>query len=389
MAEKRDFYEVLGLKKGATDDEIKKAFRKKAMQYHPDKNPGDKSAEDKFKEVNEAYGILSDKEKKNLYDQYGHAGVDPNAGFGGGGAGGFGGFSGFSGGGGFDAGDLFGDLFGGMFGGGGGGRRRNGPKKGRDLQQGIKITFKEAAFGTKKKIKMTKQEDCPSCGGNGAKDGTAKHTCPTCNGSGQVQQQQQTPFGSFTNVGTCPDCHGRGYIIDEQCPQCSGTGKIMKDVTITVDIPAGVDNDSVIPLRGYGEAGSNGGPAGDLYVVIRVEPHEIFTRSGNDLKIDIPITFEQATLGDTIIVPTLNEKVKYKVPPGTQPNTVFRLKGKGVKSLRGNKHGDLYAKVILEVPTKLNGDQKKKVKAMAEAIGPESYAKKSKFTKLTEKMFGN
>ena len=384
---KRDYYEVLGLKKGATDEEIKRAFRKGAMEYHPDKNPGDKDAEEKFKEVNEAYGILSDKEKKNLYDKFGHAGVDPNSGFGAGGFSGFGGFGGSSGG--ADFGDLFGDLFGGMFGGGASSqRRKNAPRKGRDLQQGLRISFKDAAFGTKKKLRLKRQTDCASCGGSGAKDGTSKHRCDNCKGTGQIQNQQNTPFGSFTNVTTCPACRGKGELIDTPCPDCEGVGQQVKEFTINVDIPAGVDSDSVIPLHGQGEPGVNGGPPGDLYIIIQVEPHEIFTRIGNDLRIDMPITFDQAALGTTIIVPTLSEKVSYKVPSGTQPDTVFRLKGKGVKSVRGGKYGDLYVRMVLEVPTKLSGEQKKYVKEMAEKIGPDCYSKKNKFSKLVEKMFG-
>ena len=386
MAEKRDYYEILGLKKGATDDEIKRAFRKKAMELHPDKNPGDQKAEEQFKEVNEAYGILSDKEKKELYDKFGHAGVDPNAGFGGGGFGGFGGGYQST----ADFGDIFGDLFSGMFGSGGAGTRgrTNGPRKGRDLQQGMRITFKEAAFGTRKKIRLKRQSECPSCQGTGAKDGTAKHTCETCHGTGQVQTQQRTPFGSFSSVGPCPACHGRGEIIDTPCPECNGTGRVVKEVTLNVDIPAGVDNESIIPLRGQGEAGANGGPPGDLYIVLQVEPHEIFQRTGDDLRLDMPISFDQAALGTTIIVPTLSEKVSYKVPAGTQPGTTFRLKGKGVKSVRGNRYGDLFVKVTLEVPTKLSAEQKKAIKEMAQKIGPEAYARRGKFSKLMDKMFG-
>ena len=388
MADKRDYYDVLGLKKGATEAEIKSGFRKKAMEYHPDKNPDDKAAEEKFKEVNEAYSILSDKEKKDLYDRFGHAGVDPNSGVG---HGGFPGFDNFNGGtyATSDFSDLFGDLFGGMFGGNSGSqRRKNAPRKGRDLQQGLRISFKEAAFGTKKKIRLKRQSECPDCKGTGAKDGTAKHVCETCHGSGQVQAQQNTPFGAFTNVTTCQTCRGRGEIIDTPCPKCNGTGNLIKEFTINVDIPAGVDNESVIPLRGQGEPGANGGPPGDLYIILQVEPHEIFTRVGNDLRVDMPITFDQAALGTNIIVPTLSEKVSYKVPPGTQPDTVFRLKGKGVKSVRGNKYGDLYVRMVLEVPTKLSGEQKKFLKELGEMIGPDSYAKKSKFSKLMEKMFG-
>ena len=391
MADKRDYYEILGLKKGASDDEIKRAFRKMAMESHPDKNPGNKEAEEKFKEVNEAYSVLSDKEKKNLYDKFGHAGVDPNSGFGAGGPfSGFGGFGGSS----YastDFGDLFGDLFGGMFGGGASGgaqRRKNGPRKGRDLQQGLRISFNEAAFGAKRRIRLKRQAECASCSGTGAKDGTSKHTCETCGGSGQVRTQQNTAFGSFTNIGACPSCRGRGEIVDTPCPDCNGTGAVVKDFTINVEIPAGVDSDSVIPLRGQGEPGVNGGPAGDLFIVLQVEPHELFTRIGNDLRIDMPITFDQAALGTSIVVPTLSEKISYKVPPGTQPDTVFRLKGKGVKSVRGNKYGDLYVRMVLEVPTKLNSDQKKMLKDLAEKIGPESYTKRSKFAKIMDKMFG-
>ena len=389
MAEKRDYYEVLGLRKGATDEEIKKGFRKKAMEYHPDKNPGDKKAEEQFKEVNEAYGILSDKEKKNLYDRFGHAGVDPNSGFGGGGFGGFGGGAYST----SDFGDLFGDLFGGLFGGGMGGggagssRRKNAPRKGRDLQQGLRISFNDAAFGKTKKIRLKRQSECSACKGTGAKDGTAKHVCETCNGTGQVQTQQRTPFGSFTNLGTCPTCRGWGEVIESPCLKCNGSGKVEKEFTISVEIPAGVDSESVIPLRGQGEPGINGGPAGDLYIILQVEPHELFTRKDYNLYIDMPITFDQAALGTTIIVPTLSEKVSYKVPHGTQPDTVFRLKGKGIKSLRGGKYGDLYVRMVLEVPTKLNGEQKKLIKEVGEKIGSDSYAKKSKFAKMTDKMF--
>ena len=318
MAEKRDFYEVLGLKKGASEDEIKSAFRKMAMKYHPDRNPGDKDAEEKFKEVNEAYSILSDPEKKARYDKFGHAGVDPNAGFGGGGtySGGFGGFE-----------DIF-DMFGGMFGGGGRGgfsRRRNGPQKGRDIQKHLTIEFEEAAFGVKKEIRLTKYVECETCHGTGAAAGSEKRTCPKCGGSGEVFTSQQTPFGMFQSSSSCPDCKGTGYIIDNPCPDCKGAGKVKKTITISVNIPAGVDNDSIVTLRGQGEPGENGGPAGDLYIVIGVKPHKLFKRAGQDIQIEIPITFDQAALGDEIVVPTLEEKVKYKIEPGTQPGSVWAV----------------------------------------------------------------
>lgn len=379
MAEKRDFYEVLGLKKGASDDEIKRAFRKLAMKYHPDRNPNDKEAEEKFKEVNEAYSILSDPEKKDKYDKFGHAGVDPNAGFGGGGfSGGFGGFE-----------DIF-DMFGGMFGGRGGGfggQRRNGPRKGADIQKHMTIEFEEAAFGVKKEIKLTKYVKCETCDGSGAAPGTEKKTCPKCGGSGEIHTAQQTPFGTFQSSSPCPDCKGTGSIIDTPCPDCKGTGSVRKTVTIAINIPAGVDNDSVITLRGQGEPGENGGPAGDLYIVIGVKPHKLYKRAGQDIQIEIPITFEQAALGDEIVVPTLEEKVKYKIPAGTQPGTVFRLKGKGIVSTRGSRKGDLYVKVNLEVPTKLTSKQKKAIKKMADEVDINCYSKKNSFVQSIKEIF--
>ncbi|MDR1134645.1 MAG: molecular chaperone DnaJ [Clostridiales Family XIII bacterium] len=383
MAEKRDYYEILGLNKNAAETDIKKAFRKMAMQYHPDKNPGDKNAEEKFKEINEAYGILSDPQKKERYDKFGHAGVDPNAGFGGGG------FSGF-GGGGFE--DIFGDLFGGMFG-GGNQRRKGGPRKGQDIQKNLRISFEDAAFGAKKQIRLIKYVACDECGGSGAEKGTAKVRCPDCGGTGEIRTNQRTPFGQFTNVSPCQRCGGNGEIVEKPCGKCSGSGKIRKEVTISVDIPAGVDNDSVISLKGQGEPGSGGGPNGDLYVVISVAAHSLFVRKGSDLILEIPITYTQAALGDTITVPTLTEKVAYKVPPGTQPDTVFRLKGKGVKSLRSNRSGDLFVKVVLEVPTKLGGEEKKLLKKLDELNrkegGGEAYSKRKKFSDTMKDLFSS
>ena len=360
MAEKRDYYEVLGLQKGASEEEIKKAFRKMAMKYHPDKNPGDKEAEEKFKEVNEAYSVLSDPDKKSKYDRFGHAGVDPN---GMGGAGGFGGF------------------------GGGSQRRANQPRKGKDLQKAISITFEEAAFGTTKKIELNKFVSCPTCKGEGAKPGTSKKTCPKCGGSGQISQMQRTPFGQFQSVTTCDQCGGSGKIIEEPCPDCKGQGKIRKTVTISVDIPAGVDNESVIPIRGQGEPGINGGPAGDLYIVLQVKPHKVFKRSGADLYLEIPISFDQAALGAEIIVPTLDGKVSYKVPAGTQPGTTFRLKDKGVKYLKREAKGDLYVKVNLEVPTKLNHKQKKAIEDMGKVVTEECYQKRNSFKEKFKEFF--
>lgn len=377
MAEKRDYYEVLGLKKGASDQEIKKAFRKMAMKYHPDRNPGDKEAEEHFKEVNEAYSVLSDPEKKANYDRFGHAGVDPNSGFGSGG-----GFSGF---GGFD--DIF-DMFGGMFGGGGSSSaRRNGPTKGRDLQHSMTISFEEAAFGCKKDIRLTKYVKCETCGGSGAEPGTNKTTCPKCGGSGVITTQRRTPLGVMQSQTTCDRCGGTGEIVEKPCHDCGGTGKVRKTQTISVNIPAGVDDDNVITLRGQGEPGENGGPNGDLYIVIEVEPHKLFRRRGSDLQLEIPITFEQAALGDEITVPTLEGKVKYKVPAGTQPGTIFRLKGKGIQKMRSNSKGDLYIRVNLEVPTKLNSKQKKAIKEMGKHVDGKCYKKKSSFMETLKELF--
>lgn len=379
MAEKRDYYEVLGLQKGASEEDIKKAFRKMAMKYHPDRNPDDKEAEEKFKEVNEAYSILSDPDKKSKYDRFGHAGVDPNAGFGGfgGGGAGFGGFE-----------DIF-DIFSGFGGFGGGGRqnRANQPMKGRDLQKAVTITFEEAAFGVKKDIEITKYVKCSTCNGEGAKPGTEKKTCPTCGGSGQVSQVQRTAFGTFQNVSTCSHCNGTGKVIEEPCVDCKGTGKVRKTIKLSIDIPAGVDNESVIPIRGQGEPGVNGGPMGDLYLVISVKPHKMFQRQGDDLYIEMPITFDQAALGAELVVPTLEGKVSYKIPAGTQPGTVFRLKEKGIKKVRREAKGDLYVKVNLEVPTKLNGKQRKAITEMGKVVTEDCYHKKGKFAEKIREMF--
>lgn len=387
MADKKDYYEVLGLQKGASDQEIKKAFRKLAMKYHPDRNPGDKEAEEKFKEINEAYTVLSDPDKKRKYDQFGFAGVDPNAGFGGAGGGsgfGTGGFGGF----GFD--DIFNMFTGGSsgFGGFGGTQQRaNAPRKGRDLQARVSIKFEEAAFGVKKKIDLNKYVVCKTCGGEGTAPGTHKRTCSRCGGTGRISSVQNTAFGRFQTEHDCPDCGGTGKIIDTPCPDCKGKGKVRKRVKIEVNIPAGVNNEDVIPIRGQGEPGENGGPTGDLYIVIRVEPDEVFTRDGDDLYLEIPITFDQAALGAKITVPTLDGKVSYEVPAGTQPGTVFRLKGKGVKSVRSGGTGDLYVTVNLEVPTKLSGAQKEAIREMSEKLSDTCYKKKTSFKQKFRNLF--
>lgn len=379
MADKRDFYEVLGLQKGATDDQIKSSFRKLAMKYHPDKNQGDKKSEEKFKEINEAYSVLSDADQKNKYDRFGHAGIDPNAGYGGGG--GFGGFGGGSGG--------FEDIFN-MFGGGFGGfssARKTGPQRGSDIQQRMNISFEEAVFGQKKEIRLTKDVSCEDCSGTGAKKGTSKKTCPKCGGSGQVRTVQNTPLGQFQSSRPCDQCGGTGHVIETPCPECGGKAKVRKTVTLSVDIPAGVDNNSVIPLRGQGQPGINGGPPGDLYIIISVSPHKLFNRKDDDLWLEIPITFSQAALGDNITVPTMSEKVSYKIPPGTQPDTVFRIKGKGVKNVRTGKPGNLYVQVSLEVPTKLSAAQKKCIEKFEESKSVEGYAKRKTFAETVKDLF--
>ncbi len=376
MAEKRDYYEVLGVNKGATGDEIKKAFRKMSKKYHPDLNPGDKKAEESFKEVNEAYQVLSDDEKRQRYDQFGHAGVDGNAGFGGGG------FGGFDMG---DIGDIFGDIFGGGFGGFGGSRsRRNGPRRGSDLTEYISLTFMEAAFGCKKKVNITKTETCDECHGTGAKKGTQPVTCSHCNGTGQIQQRRQTMFG-FSNVITeCPTCHGKGKIIKETCAACRGTGNVRKNKTVEVNIPAGIDNDQVMRIGGAGNSGINGGPAGDLQLVIRVKPDEIFKRDGFDVNVTFPISFTQAALGATLKVPTIHGVVEYELPEGTQPNTRFRLRGKGIPVLNGRGNGDQYVTVTVEVPKNLNAKQKELLREFDTDC---EYTKRNSFTEKMKKIF--
>ncbi len=381
MADKRDYYEVLGVSKNASDSEIKKAYHKLAMKYHPDRNPGDKAAEEKFKEANEAYEILSDPDKKDKYDRFGFAGVDPNFGAGQGGFGGFGGFGNFGGGmGGMGFEDIF-DMFGGMA---GGSRRRSrsGPQKGRDLQKTVTIDFTDALFGCSKQIEITKAVKCKTCSGSGCKPGTSKKKCDQCGGSGQVSQVSNTPFGRFQNITSCPKCGGTGQIVETPCADCGGTGVNRKTVKIKVDIPAGVDTDSIVTVRGQGEPGKNGGPDGDLYIVVNVRPHSTYKRRGNDLYLDLPITFDQAALGAKVQVPGFGESYSYTITPGTQTGSSFRLKGKGVPDVRTGRKGDLYVKVIVEVPTKLGRKEKKAIEEMAAALGSDAYPKKTKFDKL-------
>lgn len=368
---KRDYYEVLGVDRDASEGELKKAYRKQAKKYHPDVNPGDKTAEVKFKEVNEAYEILGDAQKRSRYDQFGFAGVDPN-GFGGAGAG-FGDFD-FGG-----IGDIFESFFGGGSGFGRSSRSRSGPQRGADLRYSLEISFEEAAFGTHREISISRHESCESCGGSGAKTGTSPTTCKHCNGSGQVQYKQSTPFGQFVNVKTCDVCRGEGKIIIDPCPACNGKGKKRKNVKISLDIPAGIDDGQTISMRGEGDPGIKGGPKGDLFVTVGVKPHAIFKRQGNDVVCEMPITFVQAALGAELEVPTLDGKVSYNMPEGTQTGSIFRLRGKGIPHLRGSGRGDQYVKVEIDVPKKLNENQKEVLREFAEISGDEACEKRKNF----------
>lgn len=373
MAEdKRDYYEVLGVQKGASEDELKKAYRGEAKKYHPDLNPGDKSAERKFKEVNEAYEVLSDSQKRARYDQFGHAGVDPNFGAGGGGA---------YGGAGFDFTDL-GDIFEGFFGGGFGSRSRanpNAPRRGGELHTSCTISFFEACKGVKKEINYTKMEACPDCHGSGAKPGTSPQTCSECNGQGQVRFTQRTPLGAMSSTRPCTKCGGKGKIITDPCGKCSGSGRVRTSKSIEINIPAGVDDGVPLTVRGHGDDGINGGPAGDLTVTVNVRPDTLFKRDGYDLWCDIPVTYMQAVFGDELTVPTIDGKVKYDMPEGTQPGTVFRLKNKGVQRLNGRGTGDLFVQIVVEVPKGLNGKQKEALKAYENQLNDKNYEKRKGF----------
>lgn len=360
--QKRDYYEVLGVPKSASDEELKKAYRKLAKKYHPDMNPGDKTAEAKFKEVNEAYGILSDKEKRSKYDQFGHAGVDPN--FGGGG---FGGFDMGD----MDLGDLFGSFFGGGFGGFGGGsqRRANAPQRGETLRASLTITFEEAAFGCEKTLNLNRTEPCDACQGSGCADGTAPETCPECHGTGSVRIQQRMGGMAFSSSAPCSRCRGEGRIIHTPCKVCGGAGINRKQSRITVTIPAGIDDGQAVSLRGQGNAGRNGGPAGDLLVSVRVKPHPKFQREGTSVLYEHPISFFQAALGAELEIPTIDGMVKYNLPAGTQTGTTFRLRGKGIPELRNRGRGDQYVTVTVQVPKNLTGEQREALSNFAASMG--------------------
>lgn len=377
---KRDYYEVLGLARGAQTDEIKKSYRKLAVQFHPDKNPGDKQAEEKFKELSEAYEVLSDPQKRQMYDQFGHA-----ANAGGAGGGGFGGFEqGFNG---ANINDIFGDIFGDLFGAAQGGRgrggRRRGGRPGADLRTSIDITFEEAAFGTEKVITVPRHVRCETCEGSGAKAGTEPETCRQCGGRGEVAYQQ----GFFAISRPCPACNGAGQTIPHPCPDCRGTGQTQKRSQIAVKIPAGVDTGQRLKLTGEGEAGERGGMPGDLYVVINILAHDFFTRDEFDVICEVPITFSQAALGAEIEVPTIEGKVKLKVPAGTQSHKSFRLKAKGLARLGSYGRGDQLVRVIVEIPTRLNSEQKDLLRRFEESAAEGAHPMHHNFFEKVKNLF--
>ena len=374
MADKRDYYEVLGVSKSATEDELKKAYRKLAKQYHPDLNPNNKEAEEKFKEVNEAYEVLSDPSKKERYDQFGHAGVDPNYGGGGYGGGGFGGFSGFGG----DMGDIFESLFGGAFG-GTRSANQNAPRRGQDINRNATISFMDSCKGCKIDITIDRMEKCDDCGGSGCASGSSPQVCPDCQGTGQVKVTQRTPFGAISSSKTCPKCGGKGKTITNPCTKCHGAGRMRINKKINVDVPAGIDDGQTLQVRGQGDHGVNGGPAGDLTVTISVRPDPIFQRDGYDIHVEIPITFTQASLGDEITVPTIDGKVKYDIAEGTQSGTIFRLRGKGVKKINRSDRGDQYVRVYVEIPSNLTKKQKDALKDFESSLNDKNYQKRQTF----------
>ncbi len=376
MADKRDYYEVLGVDRGATDDEIKKAYRKLAKKYHPDLNKDNPEAADKFKEAAEAYDVLSNSEKRSRYDQFGHAGVDQNGG----------GYNSYGGGfGGFDMGDIFSSFFGGGF--GGSSSRRNGPVRGRDIQQAVELTFEEAAFGCKKEITIIRSESCPECGGSGAKKGTSPVKCAKCGGSGQMRTVQNTPFGQFASSTTCSACGGSGTTIKDPCPKCGGSGQTRKTRKLEVNIPQGIDHGQTVSVRGQGEGGIRGGGPGDLLITVYIKPNPVFKREGNNVYVDVPITFVQAALGCEIEIPTIDGSVTQRFPEGTQYGTKFRLKGRGIPSIRGGARGDQYVRVIVEVPKNLTPRQRELMEQLAKEGNEKNYNQHKKFKDKIKEYF--
>lgn len=373
----KNYYDILGVNKNASDDEIKKAYRSLAKKYHPDLNPGNAEAAEKLKEVNQAYGVLSDKTKKQNYDSYG----DENGpqGFGGFGGGGFSGFGGFGGADFGDFGDIFSNIFGGAFGGGRSSRRASAQAQGADIQVKMKLSFVEAAFGVKKNINLNRSETCPHCKGTGAKNGTDFTTCSKCSGTGTVRQAQQTPFGQVVSEGICPDCRGTGKKIKEKCSHCNGNGVTRENRNIEINIPGGIANDQVLTLRGQGEAGRNGGPAGDMQILIQVENHKLLKREGYDVYVDVPISFTEALLGAKVKIPGIDETLELTIPELTQTGTILTVKGKGTKILNKNAYGDLFAKITVEMPKSLDKKEKQMLQDLEKSISKNQYAKKKAF----------
>lgn len=371
MPEKRDYYEVLGVPRTATEEELKKAYRTLAKKYHPDLNPDNKEAEAKFKEANEAYAVLSDADKRRNYDQYGHAGVDGQ------------GFGGFEGGFNIDLEDLFGNLFGGF---GGGGRRRTGPQRGANLKYRMNLDFMEAAFGVERQITINKEDHCDTCKGTGTRDGSAPDKCSACGGTGQVSQRQQTMFGTVMTSRPCPTCRGTGNLIKDPCPSCSGRGLRQKSKPLNVKVPAGINEGEMLTVRGEGEPGTLGGPYGDLYIEIHIRPHPVFERNGTNTACEIPITFPQAALGAEIEVPTIDGPYKFRIKEGTQPGDTFTIRGKGIPHLnRSNMRGDHIFRVVLEVPKHLSESQKEILQQFDQTCTDKNYVKRgSFFSKLKE-----
>lgn len=384
MPEKKDYYEVLGVNKSASDDEIKKAYRKLAKKYHPDLNPGDKTAEQNFKEVNEAYDVLSDKTKKARYDQFGHAGTDPN--YGGGGAGGYSYYGGSPFGDDIDLGDIFSSFFGG-FGGGRSRSRSNMPRRGSDVECEINISFLEAAKGCTKKVAYYSVDKCGECGGTGARKGTSPKVCTACGGRGHVVVNQRTPFGVMQTSRTCDKCHGEGKIIENPCPTCSGKGRVRKRKEIEVNIPAGINSKQILNVPGRGNAGVRGGENGDLQIYVNVAQHSVFERKDYDVWCDVPITYSQAALGADITVPTIDGKVEYHIHEGTQNGDIFRLKGKGIPKLHGRGSGDQYVKVHVEVPRNLSEAQKGILRDFEKTLTEKNYQKRRTFFDRLKDLF--